>query len=464
MACVIAAPSSGSGKTILSMVLSAWARNKGFKIQPFKIGPDYLDPQQLTIASDSPCRNLDLFLSGSKWISDDFFNYGSSADLALIEGVMGLFDGVGTSQEGSTADIARRLNLPVVLVIEAKGQAASLAALVKGFINHDPHLKFAGVVLNKINSHRHKQLLAEVLESIDIDLLGCLPNDPELKLPSRHLGLVPAHEIKQLEKRLEAWCLIAESNLNLEVFRNLLKPPKKINGTIKDPLIEEIESHKSRPKPIAIAQDDAFHFQYQGTKEWLESLGMPVISWSPLKNERIPKEAMGIILPGGFPEQHAATLSSCSRSLIDLRDAFGKLPIYAECGGMLLLGRSLTDLNGEIHKMTGLLPFHAQKGTLKVGYRNLRSIRNSILLKDSEELAGHEFHYWKINNSHAENNPSYESRGKTNAINIKCPWLAKGWRIKESKEGWCNNTFHASWIHLHWPSNPRLSIRWRDSL
>ncbi|HJL69220.1 MAG TPA: AAA family ATPase, partial [Prochlorococcaceae cyanobacterium Gl_MAG_24] len=168
MACVIAAPASGTGKTLLSLVLTAWARSRGLSLQPFKVGPDYLDPQQLTVASEKPCRNLDLLLCGPDWVKESFHCFGGSADLALVEGVMGLFDGIGTSELGSTAAVARHLGLPVVLVVDASGQAGSIAALVKGFRDHDRQLKLAGVVLNRINSNRHKELLKEVLSSIGI--------------------------------------------------------------------------------------------------------------------------------------------------------------------------------------------------------------------------------------------------------------------------------------------------------
>ena len=227
MAFVIAAPASGSGKTLLSIVLASWARQKKLNLQTFKVGPDYLDPQQLSAISRRPCRNLDLTLCGSQWVKDSFYDFGGSADLALIEGVMGLFDGIGSSSEGSTAALARFLQLPIVLVVDARGQAASLAALVRGFQNQDPQLQLAGVVLNYINSQRHKTLLTDVLANIDVKLLGCIPNTPELSLPNRHLGLAPAHEIIGLEEKIQSWSAIAEANLDLTAFKTILTAPKR---------------------------------------------------------------------------------------------------------------------------------------------------------------------------------------------------------------------------------------------
>lgn len=450
MACVIAAPASGTGKTLLSLALTAWARSRGLSLQPFKVGPDYLDPQQLTVASGKPCRNLDLLLCGPDWVRNSFHGFGASADLALVEGVMGLFDGVGTSQEGSTAAVARHLGLPVVLVVDASGQAGSLAALVKGFRDHDPKLTLAGVVLNRVNSNRHKELLKEVLSGIEVKVLGCLPRDPELSLPSRHLGLAPAHELEELEARLEAWSALAETHLDLTSFKTLLRAPTSARDPILALLGDKRIQSPQQLRPVAVAQDDAFHFRYPETSECLEALGMPIVPWKPLEDEPIPSEAEGLILPGGFPEQHAERLSQCSRSLAELRGWFRQRPLYAECGGMLLLGESLTDLDGCSHPMAGLLPFQAKKGTLKVGYRTLKAIKDGLIVRKGEQLIGHEFHRWQLN----------KSIGKQQAA----LWMVEGWQVQQHQEGWNHRNLHASWVHLHWASCSRILQRWRRSL
>ncbi|CAI8176078.1 MAG: Hydrogenobyrinate a,c-diamide synthase [Prochlorococcus marinus str. MIT 9215] len=450
MACVIAAPASGTGKTILSLALTAWARCSGLTIQTFKVGPDYLDPQQLTAASGRPCRNLDQLLCGPDWVTKSFYGFSGSTDLALIEGVMGLFDGVGTSTEGSTAAIARQLGLPVVLVIDASGQAASLAALVQGFRNHDPELTVAGVVLNRVNSIRHQQLLKEVLKSIDVKLLGCLPRNDQLNLPSRHLGLAPVHELQHLEARLESWRALAETHLDLGSFRRLLNAPAAKTDPIHNLISEQANTSNVRLRPVAVAQDDAFHFRYPETSECLEALGMPIVPWKPLEDEPIPSEAEGLILPGGFPEQHAERLSQCSRSLAELRGWFRQRPLYAECGGMLLLGESLTDLDGCSHPMAGLLPFQAKKGTLKVGYRTLKAIKDGLIVRKGEQLIGHEFHRWQLN----------KSIGKQQAA----LWMVEGWQVQQHQEGWNHRKLHASWVHLHWASCSKILQRWRRSL
>jgi len=448
MACLIAAPSSGSGKTLLSLSLIAWARRRGLTIQPFKVGPDYLDPQLLSAAAGRPCRNLDLPLCGSDWVKTSFHGHGGRADLALVEGVMGLFDGIGAGSDGSSAAVAKALDLPVVLVVDAGGQAQSLAALVRGFQGHDPALRLAGVVLNRVSSPRHRELLEEVLRGIQVPLLGALPRDLSLELPSRHLGLAPAHEIERLASRLEAWDALAAEHLDLESLLPLMQAPPGGLDPLQARLQATLEGRTPEPVPVAVAQDAAFHFRYPEMQEALEALGMPVLPWSPLADEPIPAAAAGLILPGGFPEQHAAALSHCQRSLAALRAWFGQRPLYAECGGMLLLGKSLSDLNGQAHPMAGLLPFHASRGRLQVGYRQLSASSDSLLLRKGERWMGHEFHRWQL-----------ERVGSGETL-----WQVEGWRTERREEGWNRSHVHASWVHLHWGGYWTISCRWRAAL
>ncbi len=448
MACLIAAPSSGSGKTLLTLSLIAWARQQGQSIQPFKVGPDYLDPQLLTAASGRPCRNLDLSLCGEDWVRGSFLRHGSTADLAVVEGVMGLFDGIGPSSDGSSAAVAAALQLPVVLVVDASGQAQSLAALVRGFQQHDPSLRLAGVVLNRVSSPRHRELLDAVLEGIDVPLLGSLPRNLSLELPSRHLGLAPAHELERLEGRLEAWASLAQEHLDLGALLPLLQPPSSRVPPLESLDAEPANGTRRSLLPVAVAQDAAFHFRYPEMQESLEALGMPVLSWSPLADEAIPEEATGLILPGGFPEQHAAALSECKQSLTALRHWFRQRPLYAECGGMLLLGQTLTDLEGRAHPMAGVLPFGARRGNLQVGYRQLTATTDSLLLRKGERYVGHEFHRWSL-----------ETVGKEESL-----WQVEGWRSQRREEGWNLNHVHASWVHLHWGGCSTISCRWRAAL
>ena len=446
MAAVIAAPASGSGKTLLSLALLSWAQQKGRRIQAFKVGPDYLDAQLLSQASGQACRNLDLNLCGEAWVRRAFHGYAGTSELTLVEGVMGLFDGIGSSSTGSTADVARLLGLPVVLVLDAGGQAASLGALVRGFRDHDPNLAIAGVVLNKVSSPRHRELLAEVLERVDVPMLGCLPRTEALVLPGRHLGLAPAHELDNPEQRRQAWAALASQHLDLERLEPLLQAPRPGPAPLAD-----IPTVQGQPLSVALASDAAFHFRYQETSELLEQMGMPVLPWSPLADEAIPSDAKGLILPGGFPEQHAAQLSGCERSLRSLRAFVQQRPVYAECGGMLMLGERLTDLDGDSHSMAGLLPFTAQRGPLQVGYRRLQARRDSPVVESGQQLIGHEFHRWEL---HTNRRPSDRS----------VLWDIEGWKVHRRSEGWVDQTVHASWVHLHWASSTTICSRWRAAL
>ena len=447
MACVISAISSNSGKTILSLLLVSWLKSINKTVQTFKVGPDYLDPQQLTAVSKKACRNLDLILSGESWVKENFNYFGGLTDYSFVEGVMGLFDGIGSTSKGSTAHLAKVLNLPVVLIVDAKGQAASLAALIKGFKEYDKDLKIAGVVLNNVHTSRHGKILLEVLDQINIKSLGYLPPSKDLYLPERHLGLAPAHEIDNLEYKVKKWASIAKDYLDIESFKKLLKPPKSDNKIIN--LFQNKESMFIHP--IAIAEDKAFHFRYQETKELLEENGMPTIIWKPLENEKIPKEAKGLIIPGGFPEQHAKQLSNSKTSLSSLKIFSKKYPIYAECGGMMLLGKSIFDNEGKEHSMAGILPFKAKKGNLKIGYRKAISKNKSPITNPGNKLIGHEFHRWEIINESHDNS-------------IKRLWDIKGWDLEIKSEGFCNHLIHASWIHLHWASSPYILRNWKRSV
>ena len=451
MACVIAAPSSSSGKTLLSLSLIAWAQQRGLSIQPFKVGPDYLDPQVLGASAGRPCRNLDLPLCGPDWVKTSFHGYGGRCDLALVEGVMGLFDGIGSTGEGSSAAVAKHLNLPVVLVVDAGGQARSLAALVSGFRDLDPDVQLAGVVLNRVSTERHRLLLEDVLASIDVPCLGCLPRDSSLELPSRHLGLAPAHELDQLNVRLGQWAAIADQHLEMGVFERLMAAPTPGPEPIQTVLANALAENTQRePLPVAVAQDNAFHFRYPEMQDCLEALGMPVIPWHPLEDEPLPQAAYGLVIPGGFPELHAEQLSRCQQSLLGLCNWVQRKPLYAECGGMLMLGTSLMDGEGQTHAMAGVLPFHAQRGRLQVGYRHLTAAHDSLLLKAGDQWMGHEFHRWEL---------SEEPMGRWQPL-----WQVDGWHVDRREEGWALPTVHASWVHLHWASSSTISCRWRAAL
>ena len=456
MSCLIAAPCSGSGKTLLSLLLAAVCRQRGVSLQPFKVGPDYLDPQLLGAVAGRPCRNLDPLLCGEAWVQRCFHGYGHQAERVLVEGVMGLFDGVGPSTTGSSAAVAALLDLPVVLVVEASRQAASLAALVRGFRDHGPpRVCLAGVVLNRVCSPRHRALLVEVLAELGVPLLGVLPPEDSLVLPSRHLGLLPAHELPDLAERLPHWAALAAAHLDLEKLWPLLAPPAPLAGA--DPirwcLAQAPEAATPRhdslqePLPIALARDAAFHFLYPEAEELLRGVGLEPIPWSPLADDPLPAGCRAVVLPGGYPELHAATLAASRRSLSQLSEAVqGGLPVVAECGGLLLLGQTLVDGQGQAQPMAGLLPFSARRGNLSLGYRQATVQRTGLLVQQGERWRGHEFHRWQLEFT-------------ANAANPAPLWQLEGWGTPPQHEGWTTPTLHASWLHLHWAGCPAIPSR-----
>ncbi|MEB3319962.1 MAG: cobyrinate a,c-diamide synthase [Cyanobium sp.] len=447
MPCLIAAPCSGSGKTLVSLCLAALARSRGQRLQPFKVGPDYLDPQLLGSVSGLPCRNLDPLLCGEAWMERCFLWHGSRADLALVEGVMGLFDGRGAGSEGSSAAVAARLRLPVVLVVEASRQAGSLAALVRGFRDHGPPaVALAGVVLNRVNSDRHRALLTESLGAIDVPLLGVLPQEPALELPSRHLGLFTPTEVDDLEGRMAVWAALAESHLDLDRLWPLLAPVAG-RATTADPITSLVPPPAAAPEPalpVAVASDAAFHFRYPEATELLQACGLAPHPWSPLADQPLPPACAAVLLPGGYPELHAATLAASGRSLAALRTAAAAgVPIVAECGGLLLLGQELSDADGTVQPMAGVLPFRARRGALSLGYRQATALRDSLVLRRGEVLTGHEFHRWQL-----------EPLAPMSAL-----WQVEGWGSAPRAEGWTTANVHASWLHLHWAGCPEIPLR-----
>ena len=463
MACIIASTSSNSGKTFLSILLASWGQTIGRKIQTFKVGPDYLDSQHLSAITNIPCRNLDLILCKKDWVENNFNKYSSIADFVLVEGVMGLFDGIGNTESGSTADVAKHLGLPIVLTVDSQGQAASLAPLVKGFRDHDTEIEIAGVVVNNVNSSRHKDLLEDVLSRINIKLLGCLPRKSLLSITNKNLGLTPPHEIDNMPKLIQEWADMAKNNLDLRKFESLMQAPRESKLILKDNIYLNKRLDKKRNYPIAIAKDKAFHFHYPETTEVLEQMGMPILEWRPTEDETIPSEAKGLIIPGGFPEEYAKELSTCKNTFKSLNDSYGKIPIYAECGGMLLLGEKLRDENNIDYSMAGILPINAKKGSLKIGYRELICNQKNLIAKKGDKIIAHEFHRWNLTTD-------IEERLRINSSNlIKKPilnraWTARGWRCNAKKEGWSTRFILASWMHLHWASNRNILNNWANSV
>jgi len=454
MPCVISSPSTDSGKTTLSLLISCWAFSKGIKMQTFKVGPDYLDQQQLSSIGQPICRNLDIFLSGEEWVQDSFFKHSLKYEFSLIEGAMGLFDGLGATTYSSTANISKLLNAPVIFIVNARGQVASLLATVRGFRDLDSELSIAGIIFNNVNSDRHKKLIKEVFKNEDIEILGFLPSDPKISLNKANLGLIsPMDNEKEID--VEYFANFAERNLDVFSLIKFLKSPQKkmFNSFI----FKDFKIDKS--KPIAIAEDKIFHFQYPETKEFLSEMGIPLISWSIYDDEEIPYEASSLIIPGGFPEKYADHISNSIKSLNSLRKFRKNGFIYAECVGMMILGDFIKDENGNNHKMSGILPFRSRKSNLSVGYRYIEGLKDTPIIKQNQLIRGHEFHYWEI-----ENNLSEIDLGKAeHQKKLSSPWKIKSWKTEYKNEGFFDEKLHASWMHLHLPSSPEVAKNFIDA-
>lgn len=383
---VLAAPASGSGKTTLTLALLAAFRKAGIRVTSAKAGPDYIDPAFHAAASGRPCVNLDPFAMRGALVDRLASTQAETADLLLVEGVMGLFDGAADGS-GSTADLAARLGLPVVLVVDAGKQSQSVAALVRGFRDHRADIDLAGVILNRVGSPRHAEMLQSALAGIGMPVLGAVPREDGLDLPERHLGLVQAGEHGDLAAFLDhAATRIAES-CDLDAIRALARPLARSGAAA------------TLPPPgqrVAIARDIAFAFAYPHLLTGWQAQGAELSFFSPLADEAPDAQCDAVYLPGGYPELHAARIAAAGsfRAGMHAAAARGAL-IYGECGGYMVLGDELTDTDGTRHPMLGLLPLETSFATRRrqLGYRRLFAFAGAPW---QGQLAGHEFHYATI--------------------------------------------------------------------
>lgn len=385
---IIGAPASGSGKTTLTLAILRALHRRGRSVSSYKIGPDYIDPVFHRRASNHTCYNIDPWAMSSETITGIFFEVLSNKDIAIGEGVMGLFDGAQNGC-GSTADIAVAHDIPIVLVVDAKGQAASVAALLTGYNTYREDVSIAGVIFNKVGGPGHVRLLLEATEKVGIPLLGCVPKSDLLALDHRHLGLVQAREKPELENFLDAAAELISNHIDLSALSNLARPVANIT---ENPLttLSPIGQH------IAIAEDDAFSFIYPHILEGWKNAGAALSFFSPLDNQAPSIDADAIFLPGGYPELHCDKLSINSRfknAMITARASGTK--IYGECGGFMALGDYLIDKEGRQHQMLGLLPVTTSfaKPKLHLGYRNARLQQDSFLGPRNTHFKAHEFHY-----------------------------------------------------------------------
>jgi cobyrinic acid a,c-diamide synthase len=380
---VVAATASGSGKTMLTLGLLRAFRNRGLKVASAKIGPDHIDPRFHEAASGRPCLNLDPWAMKREVVASLLSDINHNADLIIVEGVMGLFDGPQGAR-GSTADLAEDLGLPIVLVLDASHQGQSIAAQAQGFINHRRGLTFAGVILNRVASDKHAAILTSALALFDIPILGMVRRSDSLIWPSRHLGLVQAQENQELELFIETTSLAVARETKLDKLLTLGPEirPESLQATVLPPLGQK----------IAVASDLAFSFAYPHILQGWKKAGAELSFFSPLKDEAPKVDCDTIFLPGGYPELHAGQISQNHQFLNGLRNS--KALIYGECGGYMVLGDALSDAQGHSHAMAGLLPlttsFVSRK--LHLGYRQLKPLGGPW----TKPLRGHEFHYSSI--------------------------------------------------------------------
>jgi cobyrinic acid a,c-diamide synthase len=388
---ILAAPASGSGKTLLTAGLLHHLRTQGVAVAAAKAGPDYIDPTFHSAASGRPCLNLDVWAMRPATLAGLVASLARDTELVLCEGVMGLFDGTGPDGEaGSTAALARLTGWPVVLVVDARHQGASVAALVAGFAHHDPVVPIAGVIFNRVSGPRHRELLEAAMARHlpNLPCLGCVPHDSTLALQQRHLGLVPAGEADGFDTAIMSAAGAVAAHVDVTQLLSLARPSM-------------LAGDPSAPMPplgsrIAVARDDAFAFTYPAVLDGWQRAGVAMSFFSPLANQSPDPSADAAFLPGGYPELHAGRIAAAARFLDGLRKAgaAGK-PIYGECGGYMVLGESLIDAAGNAHRMAGLLP-HATsfaERRLHLGYRLATLLSDCPLGPNGALYRAHEFHY-----------------------------------------------------------------------
>ncbi|WP_170947579.1 MULTISPECIES: cobyrinate a,c-diamide synthase [Nocardiaceae] len=449
-AVVIAAPASGSGKTTVATGLMGALRGAGRRVAPFKVGPDYIDPGYHALATGLPGRNLDAVMVGAQRIGPLYRHGSAGCDIAVVEGVMGLFDGKidmsgggAATAEGSTAAVAAMLGAPVVLVVDARGHSQSLAAVLHGFSTFDTSVRIGGVILNRVGSPRHEEVLRQACERVGVPVLGSLPRMAELAVPSRHLGLITALEHGgRARAAVDAMSDLVTAHVDIAAIVALAR--SAVQDRPWDPAGEVGRHYETRPV-VAMAGGPAFTFGYAEHIELLRASGADVAVFDPL-TDGLPDGTSGVVVPGGFPEEHAEQLASNTALLADVRAAADRgIPIHAECAGLLYLAR---ELDG--HSMAGVLDIEARFGTsLTLGYRDAVALETSVLFDAGQRVSGHEFHRTRL----VDQAPSTD---------LHSAW---GWRNPSVaaerafvQEGFVRGGVHASYLHTH-PAGSPESVR-----
>jgi cobyrinic acid a,c-diamide synthase len=491
---------SGCGKTTIALGLAAALRARGLSVQPFKVGPDFIDTGLHALIAGRQSRNLDGWMLGRRWNTELFRRLLEGVDVGLIEGVMGLFDGFdGQTESGSSAEMAKWLEVPAVLVVDARSMARSAAALVYGFARFDPALSLAGVVFNRIGGEAHLEYLKEAVASAcpEVAVLGGIPREDGIRIPERHLGLVTAEEMtldagwqktlaELLEKRLDIDLLLEKTRYSMEAgpqssgaetgcrVSGIGNPRSEALLDLRDPTsVNSVLSPGRRPV-IAIARDAAFCFYYPDNLELLEKAGAILRFFSPVSGEALPVECSGAYLGGGYPELFAAAISGNIAFLESLRQrAIQGMPIYAECGGLMTLGRFIDTIEGGKYQMAGILPFGTRMLPRRkaLGYTEVVLRRQCLLGGPGLVIRGHEFHYSEI--VEPESPSVFGSQPSVLRPPIRYSWgacppssvLEFAYELHGRKqeaarmEGYQAGSVLASYVHLHWGSAPEAADR-----
>lgn len=436
---IIAGTNSGVGKTTITIGLIALLKKKGLKVQPFKVGPDFIDTGYHTMIAGRPSRNLDGWMMSEDYVKESFYENSNDADFAVIEGVMGLFDGLDANGlEGSTAQIAKILNIPVILIVDAKSMAGSAGAVVYGFENYNKDVHIAGVIFNNVGSENHYRILKEAVEDrCKATVLGHLQKESNIAIPSRHLGLVTAEGNSLSEKIIDKLSDIMETSINLDKILDI----SSVNSNLSIFTIYNRKEENKKKITLAVAYDKAFNFYYQDNLDILTEYGAELKFFSPLNDKKLPDNIDGIYIGGGYPEVYAKELEAN----VSLRKQIKKLAedgmfIYAECGGLMYLAEGIIDLEGRRNGMVGIFPANSRMLNKRksLGYVSVEAIDDTVLAQNGSKIRGHEFHYSEIDM------PDEIKRAYK---------VTKAGNGQEWFEGYCYKNVLASYVHIHFGSN-----------
>jgi len=437
---LIAGTHSGVGKTSLVTAILGALRGRGLTVQGFKVGPDFIDPMYHREVTGAPSYNLDGWLMGREGVRGAFVREAPADGISIIEGVMGLFDGRSTGPEGSSAEVAALLQAPILLVLDVGGMSRSAAAIVQGYAHFDPMIRVAGVVLNRVGGEQHYQLVKTTIEAhTAVPVWGYLPWDDGLVLPERHLGLVPVGEDTAFQQVCRALAVSAKRTIDLSAIVAAAQAAPALE--IDPGAIMPASTIRAR---IGVARDAAFNFYYEANFRWLRHWGAELLECSPLADADLPDDLDGLYFGGGFPEVFAKGLAENRAFIAALRRAHqAGMPIYAECGGLMYLVEAIEDSAGVQHPMVGLLPgvCRLTDRLQNFGYKEVQSLRDSVLGPQGWRSRGHEFHY-----SRWEGRPLDTSLYRTRSSHGD-----------EQEEGYSMANLTASYVHLHFDACPQVA-------